>query len=295
MGLGTATAIADVTVVSKIPYPVGFCEGFESGSFDGTAFGYAGNKPAVTRDVAREGKYAMKVVLNRYKSDNPRRSEAQANGTKTVQVGASSGGGEYWYGFSIYLPSSYVPNPTWEIVAQWHSVPDTDIGEVGGKMNPPVSLHTEKGLWRVSTMWDAHPITNKYTTGYDGTKYYDLGAYKTNVWTDFVFHIKWSPFSDGVLEVWKDGKQVVTRHGPIGFNDKIAPWFKVGIYNGWGNKDAPSVVSERTIYHDSVCIAGKNGKYEDVAPGRGGGVPRPLPPNILSVNDKAAPSTEDAR
>lgn len=249
---------------SSLTPPLIFSSDFEFSALEhGKGWNLSGNPPTITREVAREGKQAMKTVLNRKTSKVSYRTEVSANGHVTIKPGE-----EYWYGFSVYLPPSYVPDSIWEIVAQWHGSPDEDLGEADANLNPPLSLHTKGGEWMISTIWDSRPVTNK--ANYEGTKNYYLGRYETGKWTDWVFHVKWSPKSDGLLQVWKDGVLVVDKKGPIGFNDKVGPYFKMGLYKGWHDRNEPAgEVTERVLYHDAVRIAGKGGSYEAVAPGGG--------------------------
>src|SRR5262245_17154778 len=110
-GVFTSVALAAVST---------FNTDFENGSI--SPWATSGNKPVVSKDFARKGSYAMKTVLDRAKSPTSFRTEVTSGGIfKTVA------GGEYWYGFSIYLPTSYVSDPIWEIVAQWHNAPDINL------------------------------------------------------------------------------------------------------------------------------------------------------------------------
>lgn len=268
MVLGTAGAGA-----ASLAPPMVFAADFEAGSIDTSSqWVVSGNSPTVTTAYVREGKYAIKTFLDRKNSPTSYRTELAM---RSIRAQPDV---DYWYGFSIYLPSDYVADSIWEIVAQWHAVPDKALGE--GDLNPPVSLHSENGKWKVSTIWDAHQVTTK---SYDGSRSYDLGAYKRGVWTDWVFHIKWSPNSDGLLQVWEDGKQVINTPGPIGFNDAVGPYFKFGLYKGWRDRSSPvGLVTTRTLYHDSIRMAsGPTAKYADVAPPS---VRRPLPPLSVKVN-----------
>lgn len=247
-----------------------FSSDFEGGIIDKALWGISGNAPTITTEQKRAGKYAMKTVLDRKKSATSYRTEVTTGGRDHVTPGE-----DYWYGFSVYLPDDYVTDDTWEIVAQWHSTPDPS--EKDAALNPPLSLQTDNGLWMVSTIWDSKPTTDK--KNYDGKKMYTLQKYATGRWTDWVFHVKWSPKQDGLLQVWQDGKKVVDVPGPIGFNDQVGPYFKMGIYKGWADRNAPpGTPTTRTLYHDELRIAGPTGKYEDVAPGGGGPVIRPASP-----------------
>lgn len=258
--------------------PVVYKADFESGSL--TDFvRTSGNPPVLSTDVARAGRYSMKSVLNRKTSPTSYRTEVTTGGLVEVIPGQ-----DYWYGFSIYLPPNYAVDNIWEVVAQWHNVPDKNLGEL--YLNPPMGIYIENGVWRLSTLWDSRPVTDK---NYEGKAEYKLGPHETGKWTDWVFHVKWSPRSDGLLQVWKNGSKVVDKAGPIGFNDATGPFFKMGIYKGWRNRDTPAgLVSERVLYHDELRIVGPGGKYADVAPGGGGGAQeqdaKPKAPTGISID-----------
>ncbi len=219
----------------------------------------SGNSPSITREPVRAGKFAMKTSLNRRKDKVPYRTE--------VSGPRADVGREYWYGFSIFLPENYVADDIWEIVAQWHGVPDFDIGE--DWRNPVMALDTTGGRWGFVSRWDAKE--NTFAGGkrrYGGTQHYDLGKYHTGKWTDWIIHVKWSCNPDGLLEIWKDGERVINQSGPNAFNDRKGPYFKMGLYKGWKNPDRPSdAVSSRVLYHDEFRMAGGSGGYYDVAPG----------------------------
>ncbi|MEP7244980.1 MAG: polysaccharide lyase [Gammaproteobacteria bacterium] len=266
--------------------PLIFCSDFESGVLgeNGQVWNVSGNSPTVSTDVARSGRYSMKTVLNRATSKDWFRTEV-SSGTGRVNIVPN---GEYWYGFSIYLPASYVKDNLWEFVAQWHNIPDKNKGEATD-LNPPLSLGTQNGVWSINTIWDSRVLTEKKT--YEGKKMYQLGAYNTGKWTDFVFHVRWSPNSNGFLQVWKDGVKVIDASGGIAFNDAVGPYLKMGIYKGWTTRTTPAGnVSVRTLYHDEVRIADSGGSYAAVSPG---GAPssapapdqkKPNPPGGVSID-----------
>lgn len=244
---------------SKAPKSVLFCDDFESGAIDGRRWTVSGNAPTVTSSPVRGGTKAMKSYLNRASSPKSYRTEVSDGGNVKIQPG-----GEYWYAFSVYLPSDYATDNIWEIVAQWHNVPDQSRGEATD-LNPPLSLNSSNGEWMISTIWDTRPVTLK--ASYEGKERFYLGPYKKGVWTDWVFRVKWSPFSDGLLQVWQDGEKVVDKKGGIAFNDIAGTYFKMGIYKGWGDRQSPAGnVSSRTLYHDDLVVADRTATYNDVAP-----------------------------
>jgi hypothetical protein len=247
-----------IIALREIGSPLTFIGDFEKGQL--TGWRISGNAPQVTNRPVRAGRYAMKTPLNRNKDKVPYRTEVSGPGSDV--------GKEYWYGFSILLPEDYVPDKVWEIVAQWHGVPDFKIGE--NWRNPVMALSTTDGKWDLVSRWDAKENTFKGgRRTYGGTRKYNLGAYRTGVWTDWVIHVKWSYDSEGFLKVWKNGAKVVDQEGPNAFNDKKGPYFKMGLYKGWKNPNNPSdAVSSRVLYHDEFRMSGAGGGYDDVSPGK---------------------------
>jgi len=219
----------------------------------------SGNRPTITQSPTRAGKRVMRSSLDRDNDRYPDRTE--------VSGPYADIGKEYWYGFSIFLPEDYVPDRVWEIVAQWHATPDSDIGEKW--RNPVMALSTTGGRWSWVSRWDAK--RNTFESGkreYGGTREYDLGPYQRGAWTDWVVHVKWSYRPDGFLQVWKDGRKVIDQDGPNAFNDAKGPFFKMGLYKGWGDpKKRSDAVSKRVVYHDEFRMAGADASYADVAPG----------------------------
>jgi hypothetical protein len=45
----------------------------------------------------------------------------------------------------------------------------------------------------------------------------------------FVYRIRYSQ-TDGLLQAWRDGRQIVDYHGPLGYVGRQGPYFKFGIY-----------------------------------------------------------------
>jgi hypothetical protein len=127
---------------------------------------------------------------------------------------------------SLYAyPETYVPDNIWEIIAQWHAVPDFYLGETW--RNPLLSLHSTSGQWSIKSRWDSKE--NTFENGkrvYGGSKDWVLGAYKVAEWITWKFQILWSHLDNGIVEIWKNGKQVVSKKGPNCFNDNQGPTLK---------------------------------------------------------------------
>jgi hypothetical protein len=76
-----------------------------------------------------------------------------------------------------------------------------------------------------------------------GRVLYEQKDFPKGVWHDFVYRVRWTYRSDGLVEGWLDGKRIIDYRGPVGYNDSDGPYFKFGLYHHGGEK--PFVV-----YHD---------------------------------------------
>ncbi len=173
-------------------------------------------------------------------------------------------GSEQWYGFRVMLPEGWDRDPgSYEVIGQWHEVPDWNLGE--GWRSPPLGIYVRDGQWRVNSKWDSKPKTEGNTPEGKATLW--TGAYETGEWANWVFHVKWSHKSDGILQVWKDGELIVDRKGPNTYNDKVGPYFKIGVYKpDWKENPQASNTDKRVLYFDQVRIGENNAGYNAVTP-----------------------------
>lgn len=212
----------------------------------------------------RTGKHAVRFEL--------RREDELVHKSKRVEIKLPSvpSASQRWYSFSIYLPSDFIEDNEWEILAQWHDKPDGNKRPGGFETwrKPALCLSSINGHWRLYRRWDPAPITVDQKVGPDGgTEEIDLGPYQTDTWTDWVFHIKWSWQEDGLLEIWKNGEQVLNHTGPNTYNDLIGPYFKMGVYKPpWVSGRGKPEITRRVVYFDRVRIGGSKATYEDIAP-----------------------------
>lgn len=212
--------------------------------------------------VARRGKHSVRFELN--KSDpivaNGKRAELVFKTNSTLKL-------ERWYGFSNYLPGDYEEDTDPDIVAQWHEIPDFKVGETWRV--PPIALRIQNGKWMLNIQWAKLQVNTQETIS--GKEMFDFGHCVTSKWADWVFHIKFSWEEDGLLEVWRNGKLLLSRRGPNCYNDEFAPYFKIGIYKwGWVPQkvNPTSTTSKRVIFYDEVRIGDSAANKIDVTPRR---------------------------
>jgi Polysaccharide lyase len=245
--MGLATAFCTITLATPcISAGLDQEHNFESGQL---TLECSGNCPTVTTKYAREGKYAMESYVNRLTSTNSFRTEATLKTPNKLEYNK-----DYWYGFSTYLSSGWEVPDKFEILAQFHHTPDAGAGG-----SPPFAIYSGTGRWKVS---NTNHLGEKKEWLLNSV-YDDVGK-----WTDWVIHFKPSYESQGVLEVWKDGLLVATIYGSNTFQNKVGPYFKMGMYLGWKDRNCCNDKSpEKRVYHDALRIAsGPNATYSDVAP-----------------------------
>ncbi|MCE7066601.1 polysaccharide lyase [Dyadobacter sp. CY326] len=219
----------------------------------------------LNKSIKRAGTSSMKVELQRQDTPNDHRAELGQ---------APNMNKEGWYGFSVYFPSSFVKESIEESIVQWNSLPDLKEGE--SWRSAPLFLGVLNDRFVLEIRSDAKRITNH---DFSFTRL-DLGPVDKETWHDWVFHIKWAYDNTGIIEVWKDKKQVLSRlNQPNSYNDAMFPYFKIGIYKwDWSTKSTEGINS-RTMYVDEIAIGNQNADLNKVSPLLASG---PLPVTIAS-------------
>jgi len=132
-------------------------------------------------------------------------------------------GVESWYAFSFFLPADFPIVDNRLVIASWKQ----SFKEPWKDRSPMVSLRYIDGQLRIYVERDRGQRT-VYSEEFD----------LRNRWIDMVFHIlpkasKKIPikFKDGLLQVWKNGKQIVDYKGALGFvDDEDDVYFRMGLY-----------------------------------------------------------------
>jgi hypothetical protein len=132
-------------------------------------------------------------------------------------------GVESWYAFSFLLPSDFPIVETRLVIARLKQ----SFKEPWKDRSPMVSLRYMEGELRIYVERDRGQ-----------RRLYIEKIDLRNKWVDMVFHIipkasKKLPkaFKDGLLQVWKNGEQIVDYKGALGFkDDEDEIYFKLGLY-----------------------------------------------------------------
>lgn len=199
---------------------------------------------------------AVQFTLNRDDPDvnGSRRSELALRPEEANQ--------EHWYSFSMLIPDSWETDSSWEIVTQWHGYPDFDKGETW--RGPPLYILTNGDKIKIQGQWDSQEVTQDGEP--EGS--YELWSDELarGEWSDWVFRIKWSPFDDGSIQVWRNHELIADYQGPNTYNDESGVYFKAGIYKpDWKHNPERSVIDQRILYMDNFRFGDESMTYSDIA------------------------------
>ena len=246
MSISKYTRTLLIVTVLSLAAGQGEADFYDSGSGDDWSreftVGESYNVKRVTSPT-RSGNAALRMET-RYGDDN--------NGyhTEMEKLDAGFPGERAWYGFSTYVPTSWVNSEEVTVTAQWWS---------HSPAGPPLAIRIEDGKWVVLQRWD---------DGEDNSTLRAVGALRKGEWTDWVIEAYWSASDDGYLKVWRNSEVVYERSGPNVYWETESLRFKIGLYIWPWKFDAPSPRSSspRIVYHDEIRIGGATSSYNDVKP-----------------------------
>lgn len=177
---------------------------------------------------------------------------------------------ERWYGGRLLVPADWTTDPTRasDIVMQWHAIPGN-----GKPTNPNLSIAVAGKHWRIRQNFGEPPERKK------GWQQELDDPVQPGQWVAWVIHAKWSPREDGLIEIWKDGKQVVQRKGLNVYTNlgvDYTPYLKTGIYHPEWHLDKPgkreafdreqTTTTNKIIFATDMKIGGERATFADVAP-----------------------------
>jgi hypothetical protein len=158
----------------------------------------------------------------------------------------------YWYSFRTFIPEDFPIEDNRLVIAQWHA-----SDEDGEATSPPLTVYYRDGDLLIRAR---HSDKDKILKDDDTIKVnlYRQENFSRGQWHDFIFQVKWSYETDGMVNMWIDGKQVVEYQGGVGYKDEQGPYFKFGAYrdeeymveNAQGHKTKVRATDPYVIYHD---------------------------------------------
>ncbi len=150
-----------------------------------------------------------------------------------------------WYSFAVYFPSDgFSYDSQREVINQWYQ-----------DGSPATSLRAQQDHLFLET----GPALKQ-------REQIDIGLITKNTWHEMVFHFIHSHYADGLVEVWYDGKQVISHRGGNMYDDVLPKW-KIGLYKA-AFKYGTSESSKRIIFFDDIAVGNEKGSYEKMKPSK---------------------------
>lgn len=176
--------------------------------------------------------------------DDPRmwgapRCEAIFSPTKAGRLPV---GTEFWFGFGLLLPN-WVTSPDEQIVSQWH------MGDGSIALNPLFAISIQGAGLRFQARFNNSRQMSKAGT----SKTIDVvsDGLPVETWTYIVARARISadPNAAPYLQVWRDGVEVISYFGPLGYAiPGGVPYAKIGHYH-WidASNPWPARIASRTV------------------------------------------------
>jgi hypothetical protein len=196
--------------------------------------------------------YALQYVTNPVYRGNKsvrfeiREDQPLVKNGKRAEVTIIKGlpGNNMWYSFAVYFPSDgFARDSQREVINQWYQ-----------RGSPATSLRVRHDRLLLETGFEK-----------ENRKQIDIGIVTKDIWHEFVFHFIHSHGSDGLIEVWHNGKKIITRNGGNMYNDVLPKW-KIGIYKA-AFKYGTSDVTKRIVFFDNIKVGTELNTYNDMIPG----------------------------
>lgn len=157
---------------------------------------------------------------------------------------------ERWYSISIFFPiSGYSKDRVNEIIMQWHQ----------GSNSPPNAIEVADDKIYLRSI--KQNISSNSDSNYTN---YPISNVERGKWNEFIFHYIHSPYSDGLIEIWYNGKKLHTIKGTNMRSGSSLPRFKVGVYKWKWNNGGTSDTSKRILFFNNIIIANENSNLEEV-------------------------------
>jgi hypothetical protein len=138
-----------------------------------------------------------------------------------------------WYAFSLLVPDDFPIEDNRLVLAQWHGADRKYLGEV--PRSPAMAFRYSNGSLSITICHSADRIVRD-AKAVPSKTLFQADQFPRNAWNDFVIQARWSYKEDGFVNIWWNGRQIVSYSGPVGYNDNFSPYFKFGLYRDHSDK-----------------------------------------------------------
>lgn len=158
-------------------------------------------------------------------------------------------GKTHWWAHSVRFPDDYIDPPisvtTWNggVVADFHNTTN-GAGQANFQVQamPAAAISPDRptGL----SFQIAYGVQDSPTT-----ENFPIGPVVRNVWYNFVYHVKWSSGSDGYVDAWVNGVQMLAYRGPTLYAGQGVYLKLANYHSAFGQ--ASSVIHARVVRSDT--------------------------------------------
>ena len=205
----------------------------------GNDWNYSEPAPGTMRFEVRDGDYYDSPV-------RPPEQDDLALGKNRSEIGSlqyMEFGRKFTLDYDMMIESGAQNDADWMVLAQFHQTDDVD--ENGNftdtAASPPLALQLRGERLEISGRFEPNPITTvtppdiaipPYDTPTTNAMYLDSQPLPRDTWVNLRFEVifDYRLDGDGMLKVWKDGVLIVDYAGPLGYNDQVGPFLKLGLY-----------------------------------------------------------------
>jgi hypothetical protein len=168
---------------------------------------------------------------------------------------------ERWYAARIFIEEGWGDELGHgnDIVMQWHAIPGNWRATY-----PNLALSIRTGEWQIRRSYGS-PQTKPTRQSAS------VGKVSKGAWTQWVFHVTWSPKERGRIRAWKNGQTVYQQDGPNVYGTigvEYTPYLKFGIYHPVWKKGTPAKdpanPRRRTVYVTDVVVADSRASLNSV-------------------------------
>jgi hypothetical protein len=212
---------------------------------------------SVVKSPVFAGKKAGSFKL---KASDPQVSDGARAEVTVIKDGVKK---EMWYSFAVLLPArGFAFDSQKEIISQWHQMADVHLGEK--PQSPATHLIIHQDRFILSTGYNANEVSDGVDP--DKRNSFDLGPVTKDIWHSFVFHFIHAYQPYGLIEVWHNGKKVLTHKGGNMYNSLDMPKWKLGVYKWKWNEGDTTGIRKRVLYYDNIKVGNKRATYADMIP-----------------------------
>jgi LysM repeat protein len=149
-------------------------------------------------------------------------------------------GNEYWFGLRTRLSQSYPAGSTWQLIAQWKN---------DGTGSPPVQLAAQGGRYTLVGHNSGGGVAYRHDLGIAPG-----GPIRVGEWEKWAIRIRFSSSaSSGLVEVWRNGEQVLAPTARPTLYSGRTSYAKVGYYRDEG------IGADSWVEHDYYRIGTSRG------------------------------------